>query len=122
MAKLKAIYWDDRTLFSKEKLDEYIIILADLIKKWDPVKFDGTSFKLMSYFEEMQKVLSMLKDEFEEERNLEEIVDLKNISSYHPLTKELEEQSVLATDRWGVAFIMTDDSMKTMNIKDMIFS
>ena len=90
MAKLKAIYWDDRTLFSKEKLDEYIIILADLIKKWDPVKFDGTSFKLMSYFEEMQKVLSMLKDEFEEERNLEEIVDLKNISSYHPLTKELE--------------------------------
>jgi hypothetical protein len=122
MAKLKAIYWDDRTLFSKEKLDEYIIILADLIKKWDPTKYDGTAYKLMSYFEEMRKVLDMLKDEFGEEKTIDDIIKRSEISSYVPVTEELNEHSVLATDRWGVAFIMNNEAMKTMSLKDMILS
>ena len=122
MAKLKAIYWDDRTLFSKEKLDEYILILADLIKKWDPTKFNGTAFILMSYFEEMKKVFELLNQEFEDERRLEDIISRDDINSFAPVAENLSGYPVWATDRWGVAFMMDDESMKTMKIKDMILS
>lgn len=123
MTKLKAIHWDDRTLFSKEKLDEYILVLVDLIKKWDPKKYDGTAFILMSYFEEMKKALDLLSQEFEDERQLEDIISRDEINSFVPVAENLSGYPVWATDRWGVAFMMdSDETMKTMNVKDMILS
>ena len=122
MPKLKAIYWDDRTLFSKEKFEEYTLILADLIKNWDPVKYDGTAFKLLSYFEEMKKVLAVLNDEFGVEKDIDDIISKSDICSFVPVSDEMNGMSVWATDRWGVAYIVEGGEMKTMNIKDMILS
>ncbi|MBP2133463.1 hypothetical protein J2128_001417 [Methanomicrobium sp. W14] len=120
MQKLKAVYWDERTLFSKEKMNEYILILADLIKNWNPSKYDGTAYKLMSYFEEMKRVLKVLNDDFGEKKSIGDFIKKSDLSSYSPLTEELTDKSVWAMDRWGVAFIMDEGSMKTMNLKDMI--